>query len=271
MRGLRDRVAVVTGSTRGIGAATARRLGEEGCKVVVTGRDAGLGQAVVDSITEKGGTAAWIPANLSDEAQVKGLMDQTVELYGSLRILVNNAAPIDLMSTGSDGPCHTQTTENIEKLFAVGVYGTFWCCKYALPHMMKEESGSIVNMSTVASVRAHPAFSTYSMMKGAVNSLTMNLAVDYGPNIRANAIIVGATSGTGSVDFILEKLGDSYSGANVTRLGNAEDMAASAAFLASDDSAVTTGSLIYCEGGEAIKMDVPNLEELLNAGVPSYQ
>src|SRR5437763_3353540 len=96
MRGLRDKVAIVTGSTRGIGAATALRLAEEGCRVVVTGRNSQSGKEVVNRIEEHGGTAVLIPADLTDEAQVERLMADAAGHFGGLQILVNNAAPMDL-------------------------------------------------------------------------------------------------------------------------------------------------------------------------------
>jgi 3-oxoacyl-[acyl-carrier protein] reductase len=108
MRGLRDKIAVVTGSSRGIGAATARRLAEEGCKVVVSGSNEALGEKVVAGIREGGGTASWVRADLEQENEVQHLMDETVRRYGSLQILVNNAAPTDFIATGGDHPCQEQ-------------------------------------------------------------------------------------------------------------------------------------------------------------------
>ena len=100
MRGLKAKIAIVTGSTSGIGAATARRLSEEGARVVVTGRNVERGTAVVSQITDAGGEAVWLPADLEVEDEVKGLIDRTVNHYSGLHVIVNNAAPTDLLFQG---------------------------------------------------------------------------------------------------------------------------------------------------------------------------
>jgi 7-alpha-hydroxysteroid dehydrogenase len=162
----------------------------------------------------------------------------------------------------------------VRKQFSSGVYGVFWCCKYALPYLMRADNGAIVNLTTVASFRGQPSMPAYSMMKGAVNGLTRNIAVDYGPNIRCNGVVVGVTRGTDAVDYLLEQMGAEGQGlarAHVTRLGHANDIAAAVAFLASEDSAVTTGMFVFAEGGETVRMTLPDVEEAFAEGIPAYK
>jgi NAD(P)-dependent dehydrogenase (short-subunit alcohol dehydrogenase family) len=262
MRGLKGKVAIITGSTQGIGAETARRFAEEGAHVVVTGRGAQKGEAVVQEITARGGTAAFIQADLTVEEQVQQLIAAAVSTFGGLHVLVNNAAPVDLMSQGHELPIIEQTTDNMRLLFQAGVYGVFWCCKYAIPEMLRSGGGSIINTSSVAAFRGHPGTPVYAMMKGAINGLTMQLAVDYAPQIRVNGIVVGVTAGTPQTDAILARGGRTaraWQAANLTRLGHASDIAAAAAFLASEDAGVTTGSFLFAEGGEAVRVGLPDL------------
>jgi NAD(P)-dependent dehydrogenase (short-subunit alcohol dehydrogenase family) len=271
MRGLRDKVAIVTGSTSGIGAATARRLAEEGALVVVTGRNADRADKVVSGIREGGGTAHFIRADLEQEEEVQRLIAETVAEFGSLQIIVNNAAPTDLLFKGiGHDSILDATTQDVVDLFKSGVYGLFWCCKYAIPEMRKSENGAIVNITTVAAFRGHPTTPIYAMMKGAVNSLTMQLAVDFGPNIRVNGVVVGVTTGTPNADHNLAangKVAAAQRAASLTRLGHANDIAAAAAFLASEDSGVTTGSFVFAEGGVSVRVPLPELGKLRRHGI----
>ena len=230
--------------------------------MVVTGRNETKGLDVTRQVTAAGGRAVFIPADLADEGDVESLMTKTVGHYGQIQILVNNAAPVDLMSAGHELPIIEQTTANMQRMFAVGVYGVFWCCKYAIPHIAAAGGGAIVNTTTVAAFRGHPGNPVYSMMKGAVNGLTRQLAVDYAPNIRVNGVVVGVTSGTPQVDSILARNGrtaQAWRAANLTRLGHASDIAAVTAFLASYEAGVTTGSFLFAEGGEAARVALPDL------------
>jgi NAD(P)-dependent dehydrogenase (short-subunit alcohol dehydrogenase family) len=135
--------------------------------------------------------------------------------------------------------------------------------------MEKSENGAIVNITTVAAFRGHPTTPIYAMMKGAVNSLTMQLAVDFGPNIRVNGVVVGVTTGTPNADHNLAangKVAAAQRAASLTRLGHANDIAAAAAFLASEDSGVTTGSFVFAEGGVSVRVPLPELGKLRRYG-----
>jgi NAD(P)-dependent dehydrogenase (short-subunit alcohol dehydrogenase family) len=229
---------------------------------VVTGRNAVNGASVVAQITAAGGTGVYIPADVGVESDVENLMSETVSRYGRIQILVNNAAPVDLMSSGRELPIVEQTTANMQLMFQVGVYGVFWCCKYAIPHLQRAGGGAIVNTTTVAAFRGHPGNPVYAMMKSAVNGLTRQLAVDYAPDIRVNGVVVGVTSGTPQVDAILARNGrtaEAWRAANLTRLGHTSDIAAATAFLASDEAGVTTGSFVFAEGGESVRVALPDL------------
>jgi meso-butanediol dehydrogenase / (S,S)-butanediol dehydrogenase / diacetyl reductase len=255
------RVALVTGSTSGIGAETARRLASEGASVVVTGRSEDRGNAVAEEIKTSGGAATFLRADISVEEEVVDLFARASEAFGALHVLVNNAAPMDLMIGGKELPLLQQTTENMQLSFQTGVYGVFWCCKYGIPAMQGAGGGAIVNITTVAAFQGHPGNPVYSMMKGAVTSLTRQLAVDFAPDIRVNGVVVGVTTGP-EADAILARNGrvaKAWKQANLTRLGHASDVAAAVAFLASDDAAVTTGSFVYVEGGSTIRVNLPDL------------
>jgi NAD(P)-dependent dehydrogenase (short-subunit alcohol dehydrogenase family) len=273
MRGLKNRVAIVTGATNGIGAAIARRLGGEGCKVVVTGRNAERGAKVVTAIESNGGTAIWLAADLTIEEQVEGLMREAVDKYGAIQILVNNAAPVDQVATGSDNKCHLLETDDLRNLFAAGVYGVFWCCKYALPHMARESRGAIVNLSSVAAELGHDAVCGYTMLKGAVNTLTMSLAYDYAPNIRTNTVVVANARGTTTVDALLQLGGDAAAAlrrSSLTAIGTVWDVASAVAFLASEESANVTGSKIYVDGGKTMKADSAT-GDAFSEGIAAYR
>jgi NAD(P)-dependent dehydrogenase (short-subunit alcohol dehydrogenase family) len=235
---------------------------EEGCNVVLTGRDEGRGRAAIDELQRAGpGAVVFIGADLSQEEEVERLITEAQEHFGGIDILVNNAAPIDLIRDGRDGDIRTVTTASLDQMLKVGLYGTFWCCKYAIPSLM-EGGGAIVNVSSIAGFRAKRHTPVYSLMKGAINALTVQLAVDVAPTVRVNGVVPAATTGTSTVDAVLTKDNDIAKGwrdMTLTRLANVSDVAAAVAFLASDDSGATTGCFIFTEGGQHIWSRSPDL------------
>jgi 3-oxoacyl-[acyl-carrier protein] reductase len=129
------RVALVTGSTRGVGEAVARRLAAAGASVVITGRSREDGSALERDITSGGGKALYVPMDVGVEQQVAGAVQRAVEVFGSLDILVNNAAPTDHIMAGTDKRATELTTEDLRAMLIPGLYGQFWACKYSLPHL----------------------------------------------------------------------------------------------------------------------------------------
>jgi NAD(P)-dependent dehydrogenase (short-subunit alcohol dehydrogenase family) len=244
---LDGRVAIVSGSTRGIGRTIAEMFAEQGAKVAVTGRTADRGMKVVNGIREAGGEAEFFPLDITDESSVQSVMNGVAERFGSLDILVNNAAPTDAVSTQVK-PLIEYTTEEWNRILLGALTGNvFWACKYGLPHLIAAGGGSVVNISSGQSVIGMSGFAAYSAAKGAMNSITRSLAVENAEhNIRVNTIIVGrvvahkADTGVG--------IGPGH----LTRLGTPRDIAYCATWLASHEAAFVTGSLVTADGGFTI-------------------
>lgn len=180
---LTDRVAIVTGSSSGIGKAIALRFGEEGAAVIVTARRLELCQATADQITHKGGTAWAMYTDVTDEQQVERLFDETVARYGRVDIVVNNAGIF-----GGRQLAETSTRE-FDEVINVNLRGTFFCCRAGFRRMKQQGGGVILNMSSVAGVQAWAGTGVYSASKHGIMALTKALADEGRPyNIKVSAI-----------------------------------------------------------------------------------
>jgi 3-oxoacyl-[acyl-carrier protein] reductase len=250
MSKLIGKVAVVTGASKGIGAAIAKQLAADGASVVVnyaTSRE-GADKVVAD-ITKAGGEAIAIGASVAKEADIEKLFAETKKAYGKVDILVNNAGVYGF------SPLDQITAEEYNRQFNTNVLGLLLTTKAALP-LFPSEGGSVVNISSVVSTLAPPAGSVYSATKGAVDTITKSLAKELGPRkIRVNAINPGlvATEGTNTAgivgsDFETNTIATTPLG----RIGQPEDIALPVAFLASEDARWITGETIYVSGGAAI-------------------
>jgi NAD(P)-dependent dehydrogenase (short-subunit alcohol dehydrogenase family) len=246
-----DEIALVTGGTRGIGAAIARRFAGEGAAVVITGRSADLGEQVVAGIQSDGGRVAFVTADVGTETDVVAAMNTARERFGPLTVLVNNAAPTTFIAQGGDGPIARQTTENFDQILKVGLYGPFWCCKYAIPQMIEAGHGSIVNISSLSAVSGLPGLPTYSAIKGAMNSMTRQIAVDYAHHrIRVNAIVCGIVINEFSAAaFASPETRAAQQAIQLTRLGEVDDIARMATYLASTEADYISGSILHIDGG----------------------
>ncbi len=189
MARLAGTIAVVTGSSSGIGKAIALRFGLEGAKVVVAARRQALCEQTVSHIAKKGGEAMAIQTDVSDERQVDKLIDATVQRYGRLDVLVNNAG------IGGGGRLAETTTQAFDKVMQTNLYGTFYCCRAGFRQMKKQGGGLIINMSSVAGVQAWAGTGTYSASKHGIMALTKSLA-DEGRahHIKVAAICPGAVA-----------------------------------------------------------------------------
>jgi 3-oxoacyl-[acyl-carrier protein] reductase len=186
---LKDKVAIVTGSSSGIGKAIALRFGAEGAKVVVTARRMALCEQTVAQIAKAGGEAWAIQTDVTDECQVEQLIDQTVKRYGRLDILVNNAGVF-----GGKRLADT-TTKEFDEVMNVNLRGTFFCCRAGFKQMKKQGGGIIINMSSVAGVQAWAGTGTYSASKHGVMALTKSLADEGRPyQIKVSAICPGSVA-----------------------------------------------------------------------------
>ena len=243
---LKDNVAIVTGAARGIGAACAQRFAAEGASVVIADIDEAHGQAQAEAITAVGGVARFQACDVGDKQQVDALITATVEAFGGLHILLNNAAILDTTDFLEI------TEEDWNRVLRVNLTGYFLCGQAAARHMAAHGGGAIVNMSSVNAVVAIPNIASYVACKGGVNQLTKAMALalaDHG--IRVNAI------GPGSIltDMVKQVMTDDAAREKILsrtplgRLGEPEEIAAVALFLASDEASYITGECIYADGG----------------------
>ncbi|WP_019546609.1 SDR family NAD(P)-dependent oxidoreductase [Streptomyces sulphureus] len=253
---LNGKVALISGSTRGIGRSMAEHFASEGARVIVAGRTVDRGEKVVGRIRDAGGEAEFRQLDIGDEASVRSVVESTVERYGALHTLVNNAAPTGAVA-GSVKPMHEYTNEDWDGIVRDTLTGSvFWMTKYAWPHLAAAPGASILNISSGQSVAGFKGFSAYSAAKGAINSLTRTLAVEGGEDgIRANVLVVGR---------VVALRGDSglhTGGGRLTRIGGPMDIAYAATWLSSDEAAFVTGSTITADGGFSINGDAASEAE----------
>jgi 3-oxoacyl-[acyl-carrier protein] reductase len=189
MHRLKDKVAIVTGSSSGIGKAIALRFGAEGAKVVVTSRRMALCEQTAAQITKHGGAAWAMQTDVADERQVERLIEETIRRYGRLDILVNNAGVF-----GGKRLADT-TTKDFDEVMNVNLRGTFFCCRAGFKQMKQQGGGLIINMSSVAGLQAWAGTGAYSASKHAVLALTKSLADEGRPfNIKVSAICPGGVA-----------------------------------------------------------------------------
>ncbi|MEE6178290.1 SDR family NAD(P)-dependent oxidoreductase [Mycobacterium sp. 050134] len=260
---LHGRTALVTGSTKGVGAAIARRFAGAGARVVISGRNRDRGVALERGIRASGGEAHFVAIDLNKEEQVAAGVQAAVECYGGLDILVNNAAPTDVV-LGGDGSVAELSTERLMSILRPGLVGQFWCCAYALPHLIANRSSAIVNISAAASKIGVPKATGYSLSKGAINALSRQIAVDYGDRgLRSNTIVIGHVL-TDDAEALLKEhpeMSAAFDAMTVTRPGYPDDVAAAAQFLASDDAGYITGVELPVDGGMLIVHNVPAVSQ----------
>ena len=189
MHRLKEKVAVVTGSSSGIGKAIALRFGAEGAKVIVTARRMALCEATVAQISKAGGEAWAIQTDVADEHQVERLIEGAVKRYGRLDILVNNAGVV------AGGRLAETTTKAFDEVMNVNLRGTFFCCRAGFTQMKKQGGGTIINMSSVAGVQAWAGTGIYSASKHGILALTKSLADEGKPyHIKVSAICPGGVA-----------------------------------------------------------------------------
>ena len=248
---LTGQVAVITGSSRGIGRATAQCMSRAGAKVVVSSRKPAACQAVVDAITAEGGEAIVVPCNVSEKEQLQNLIDQTVARFGRLDILVCNAAVNPYFGSMAKMP-----DEVYDKIMNSNVRSNFWLCNMAAPHMVASGGGSIIIVSSIGSRQGSPTLAVYGMSKAADSSLAMSLAVEWGADgIRANCIAPGLIK-TDFSKALWENetlLKHVEQGTPARRMGEPADIGGVAVFLASRAAAYVTGQTLVVDGGITIK------------------
>ena len=242
---LQGKVALVTGSSRGIGKATAIRLAKEGAKVVVNYiNDEKASAQVVNEIKKLGGEVIAVKADVSNEEQVKNMIKTAIDKFGKIDILVNNAGIV------YDIPFMEKTLEQVKRTFEVNFNGVFLCSKYAAKQMKKTGSGVIINISSTSGIDVlNPESADYDASKSAVISLTKNLAEELAPHIRVNCIAPGWVNTDINKNMPKEYLKEEEERIIIGRFGKPEEIASAVAFLASDDASFITRTVLVVDGG----------------------
>ena len=248
MNRLKDKVAIVTGSTSGIGVGIARLFSAEGAKVVICGRREEKGQAVVDSIRKEGGEAFYHFMDITLTESIEALIADTQKEYGKIDILVNNAANVGL----KDGRVDELSLELLDQVFQSDLRGTFYTTKCVLPYMQNNEAGgSIINIGSMASCGGDLGSTAYACAKAGVDMLTQSTALQYGKQkIRCNCVRPGLIVTPENEAHVPQALKDIFlSNIMVDRYGCPEDIGHMCVYLASDESSYVTGQIFTVDGG----------------------
>jgi len=252
---LENKVTIVTGAGKGIGWGIATVFSKEGAKVVVVDWDEEAGKKTAEEIRQAGGDALFVNCDVSNEEQVKAMVQATLDKYGRIDVLVNNAG------IGVYKPLLEATSEDWDRCLAVNLKGVFLCSKYTIPHMQAVGKGAIVNISSVHAHATVNGVAPYAASKGGITALTRNMAIDYGPAIRVNAIAPGWV-----LTPLIQSIFDSYDDPAeqqrlveqrqvMKRIGRPEDIGYAAAFLASDEASFITGTQLFVDGGLTAQLE----------------
>ena len=245
---LEDKVAVITGAASGIGRATALLFAREGARVVVADWDESGGSRIAEEIAEAGGEAVSVRTDVSQAEDVRSLINAAVAGYGRLDVLFNNAGV-----EGELAPTADCSLENWDSVIGINLKGVFLGMKYAIPHMVSNGGGTIINNASVAGVVGFAGLPAYCASKGGVIQLTKAAALEYAKaGIRVNAICPGVIA-TPMVERVLgdnEEMKKSFEALEpVGRFGTPEEVARLALFLATEDSSFCTGAPFIVDGG----------------------
>ncbi len=247
MFSLDDKVALITGSSRGIGRAIAEAMAGAGARVVISSRKAEACDTVAAGIRDAGGDAIAIPCNVSDQEQLRALADATIEQWGKIDVLVCNAAV-----NPHFGPSLAIGEKAYDKIMTTNVKNVLWLCRAVIPQMAERKDGAVIIVSSIAGLKGSRRLGTYAISKAADMQITRNLAVEWGPeNVRVNCIAPGLVR----TDFARALWEDAENRARALaayplgRLGEPEDIAGAAVFLASRAAAWITGQTLIVDGG----------------------
>jgi len=262
-------VAIVTGGTRGIGHAIARVLAEAGANVVICGRDESHGAVAAGELKGLAGQVEFVRADVTEERDVKALVDRCAGLFGGVSILVNNAGPTDLLHTRTvDGPVTRISLENWHRIQQSALTSVFLATREAFKPMMAKRRGVIVNISSIAAWQAMPGFDSYTAGKAGVEALTRAVAAGYGHlGIRCNAVRVGTIAvdherGRPRPKDAPPKIGKDFTGDDWRQAvpppaGDPMDVAYAVRYLASPASSYVTGAILPVDGGLTCRSLMP--------------
>ncbi len=248
---LKDKVALITGAASGIGRATATLFGQEGAKVMCADLDGEGAERMARQITDSGGVAASLQADVSQAADAERMVRQTVEQWGQLDVLVNNAGIYFVL------PLTQVPEEEWDRLMSINLKGVYLGSKYAIPQMVGQGKGAIVNTASIAGLRGSANWTTYCASKGGVIQLTKALAMELGRmNVRVNCVCPGIID-TGMLDQAVVMQGVDKAELSATigemhpmgRIGRPEEVAAAILFLASEEASFITGVALSVDGG----------------------
>jgi NAD(P)-dependent dehydrogenase (short-subunit alcohol dehydrogenase family) len=247
---LKGKVALITGSSRGIGRAIAERMAEAGARVVVSSRKQEACDEVVAVIRKAGGEAVAIPCNITHKEELEKLVARTREAYGQIDVLVCNAAVNPHYGTTQDIP-----DSAFDKILACNIRSNHWLCQMVVPEMAERRDGVVIIVSSIGGLKGSSALGTYGLTKAADMALARNLAVEWGPrNVRANCIAPGIIR----TDFaralwdspeVYDRAIERYA---LRRIGEPDEIAGTAIFLASRAGSFLTGQTIVVDGGATI-------------------
>jgi NAD(P)-dependent dehydrogenase (short-subunit alcohol dehydrogenase family) len=250
---LADKVAIITGAGSGMGRVAAQIFAAEGAKVVVAEFDAAAGSETVDLVKASGGEASFVRADVSSETDAKAMVAHTIDRFGRLDVLYNNAG----VMPEQDHSVIDTDVPTWDRVMAINVRGVFLACKYAVPRMVEQGSGSVINISSfVALLGCSVPQDAYTASKGAVLSMTRSLAVQFGPQgVRSNAICPGPVETPMLMEWLLkdEAAREVRLARNPTgRFGKPEEIVNVAVYLASDESRWTNGAHFVIDGGISV-------------------
>lgn len=250
------RVALVTGAGRGIGRAIATRLASDGYAVVCADIDDETGAAVAESLGSGGHLASFVQADVADPAAVEAMVAAVVDRHGGIDVLVNN------VGVGRSGRVHELALDDWQLVVDTTLSSVFYAAKYTIPHMLERDRGAIVNIASVQGLVAHRRSAAYNAAKAGVINLTRNIALDYATDgIRCNCICPGAIESrslAGRAEAMAARKIEYPEARTIEeveamhplgRIGTPEEIAAVAAFLASDESSFMTGAAVVADGG----------------------
>jgi NAD(P)-dependent dehydrogenase (short-subunit alcohol dehydrogenase family) len=244
---LDGKVAFIAGGTGGIGAVTAGLFAREGARVAVAGRRIAEGQQVVERINGEGGEAIFLRTDVTEKESVEESIRATVDTFGLLNVLFNNAGG----SSNADGPVTEASLDEFWRVIKLDLYGTFLCCRFAIPEIIKAGGGSVINNASMVGVRGELKRAAYTAAKGGVIALTRSMAAEFvRSKVRVNALAPGAVS-TERILAMIEANPAAKKAVEVQPLGLIDplEIAHAAVFLASDESRSITGEVLPISAG----------------------